>query len=106
MRIINGKKFMKKDMERAVKIDKNGWDRYNGQNWQWYTLKYDTETGYTELDASNSGSCYGDYNTYRFESPKSFLAWCNETDRNWEELLGDIDENDVIVTKFIEEITA
>lgn len=40
MKIVNGKKFYAADIKAARRIDGNGWDRYNGQNWQWYSLFY------------------------------------------------------------------
>ena len=101
MRIINGKKFLKAEMDRAVRIDDNGWDKYNGQNYQWYTLKYDPESGLVILDANNSGDCYGDYKTRYFESPEAFATWCNQASRNWQKLLGDIDESDTAAMAFV-----
>lgn len=88
-------------MDRAVVIDDNGWDRYNGQNNQWYTLKYDPQSGYVELNAKNSGDCYGDYKTRYFDSPESFAGWCARCNRNWQKLLGEIDENDLVVMAFV-----
>lgn len=34
MKIVNGKKFYAADYGAAKRIDNNGWDRYDGQNWQ------------------------------------------------------------------------
>lgn len=104
MKIIDGKKFYKADMERAKCISNDGWNSYNGQNWQWYWLKYDAKTGYTMLEANNSGDCYGDYSDRDFASPESFAEWCREHDRSWEKLLGEIDENDEAAMDFVDRI--
>jgi len=101
MRIINGKRFYQAQIDKAVKIDGNGWDKYNGQNYQWYTLKYDPESGLVILDGNNSGDCYGDYKTRYFESPEAFDVWCAKCDRNWQKLLGDIDETNPAVMAFV-----
>jgi hypothetical protein len=101
MRIINGKRFYQAQINKAQKIDGDGWDRYNGQNYQWYTLKYDPESGLVILDANNSGDCYGDYKTRYFESPEAFAAWCAKCDRNWQKLLGDIDESNQTIMAFV-----
>lgn len=106
MRIIEGKKFYKADMDKAVKIDNDGWDSYNGRNKQWYSLYYEPNIGYVALVGSNSGDCYGDYDTYRFASPKSFAKYCKETNRDWTELLGEIDEANPVVMRFVDEIMA
>lgn len=104
MRIIDGKRFYKKDIDAAKKIEANGWNSNRGSNKQWYHLRYNPDCGYVELDADNSGDCYGDYNTYYFSSPKQFLRWCQATGRNWEELLGDIDESDAVAMQFVDEL--
>jgi hypothetical protein len=104
MRIINGKRFYKADIDKAVRIDSNGWDNYDGNNYQWYTLLYEPKTGYVELDGNNSGSCYGDYKTRYFDSPESFLRWCNMCERDWGQLLGEINEDNAIVMDFIDKI--
>lgn len=105
MRIINGKKFYNAQINKVVKIDDNGWDKNNGQNFQWYTLKYDPESGLVILDANNSGDCYGDYKTRYFESPEAFATWCARCDRNWEKLLGEINESDETVMSFVNALT-
>ena len=104
MRIINGKRFYNAQMAKATRIDDNGWDFYNGQNYQWYSLWYEPGSGYVELRANNSGSCYGDYKDRYFDSPQSFVNWCGRTCRNWEKLLGDIDETDDTVMHFVNAI--
>lgn len=55
MKIVNGKKFYAADYGAAKRIDNNGWDRYDGQNWQWYSLFYNPACGLVVLEASNSG---------------------------------------------------
>lgn len=104
MRIINGKRFYKAQMDKAIKIDRDGWDTYDGRNYQWYTLKYEPESGYVELNGNNSGSCYGDYKDRYFDSPASFAAWCNRCERSWSDLLGEIDEDNPVVMKFVNTI--
>lgn len=59
MKIVNGKKFYAADYGAAKRIDSNGWDRYDGENWQWYSLFYNPACGLVVLEASNSGSCFG-----------------------------------------------
>lgn len=54
MKIVNGKKFYAADYGAAKRIDNNGWDRYDGQNWQWYSLFYNPACGLVVLEASNS----------------------------------------------------
>ena len=61
MKIVNGKKFYAADYGAAKRIDNNGWDRYDGQNWKWYSLFYNPACGLVVLEACNSGSCRGDY---------------------------------------------
>jgi hypothetical protein len=104
MRIIDGKKFYQKEIDAAERIDNDGWDSYNGQNYQWYTLKYNPKCGLVQLIADNSGSCYGDYEKRYFSSPRAFANYCNMIDRDWTELLGDIDENNVAVMDFVDKI--
>lgn len=85
MKIVNGKKFYAADIKAAQRIDGNGWDRYNGQNWQWYSLFYNPSCGLVVLQADNSGSCYGDYTDRYFDSPIAHMltdcdkAPCNMT---------------------------
>lgn len=76
MKIVNGKKFYAADIKAARRIDGNGWDKYNGQNWQWYSLFYNPACGLVILKANNSGNCYGDYTDRYFENPEAFRAWC------------------------------
>lgn len=106
MRIINGKKFYKADMDRAVRIDGDGWDRNDGRNKQWYSLFYDKESGFVSLVADNSGDCYGDYSTHYFSSPKAFVNYCNDCEHDGADevarLLGDIDEDNEDVMDFVE----
>lgn len=99
MRIVNGKKFCAEEIKKCVKIDNDGWDRYNGQNYQWYTLGYNPECGLVILYASNSGDCNGDYGTYYFASPIDFV---NEYGIDKvEKLLGEIDENNEAALHFV-----
>lgn len=102
MKIVNGKKFYAADIKAAQRIDGNGWDRYNGQNWQWYSLFYNPSCGLVVLQADNSGSCYGDYTDRYFDSPAAFKAWCESSScRDWAELMGDIDEQNECALDFI-----
>lgn len=104
MRIVNGKKFYAEQIKAAIKIDGNGWDSYDGRNHQWYTLKYNKDCGLVILDANNSGDCYGDYETRYFATPAHFAAWCNnayEYSRDWNVLLGDIDETNESAMHFV-----
>ena len=107
MRIINGKKFYKKDIEAATRLPFNGWDSYNGQNYQWYSVYYNPDCGLTILSASNSGDCYGDYGDRYYESPKAFYnAECVGDEysygRSFEKLIGDVDEDNELAMQFIE----
>lgn len=104
MRIINKKKFYQRDINAAVRIDDNGWDGYDGRNYQWYKLMYNHSCGLVILDANNSGSCYGDYETRYFDTPASFRAWCDDVDRDWAKLLGDIDEENAACMSFVSAI--
>ena len=106
MRIINGKRFYKKEIDAAVIIHANGWNSYNGRNHQWYYLKYNPDCGLVILDADNSGDCYGDYATRYFDSPTSFANWCKAHDRSWEKLLGEIDEENETAMQFAEALLA
>lgn len=102
MKIVNGKKFYAADIKAAQRIDGNGWDRYNGQNWQWYSLFYNPSCGLVVLQADNSGSCYGDYTDRYFDSPAAFKAWCESSScRDWAELMGDIGEQNECALDFI-----
>lgn len=100
MRIIDGKRFYKKEMDAAVRIDNDGWDRYNGRNYQWYSLYYNQKCGYVRLEASNSGDCYGDYGTYHFSNPQKFA----NAHPDWADLLGDIDEYNQAAMHFADTI--
>lgn len=100
MKIINGKKFYKRDMDAAVRVDGNGWDHNNGRNVQWYELLWDQGSGYVCLDADNSGDCYGDYSTREFDSPEAFFEWASASGRDVERLLGDINEDDSVEMDF------
>ena len=93
MKIINGKKFYKRDIDAAEKVDGSGWDSYDGNYYQWYSLLYDPQSGYVCLDAGNSGNCFGDYSTKEYASLEDFFADAVETERDVGELLGDIDED-------------
>lgn len=104
MRIVNGKKFYKKDEEEAVRIDGKGWNTYNGRNKQWYSLEYNPNCGLVILSADNSGDCYGDYSTKYFSSPKEFEYYCEDCGKSWEELMGDIDEENEAAIKFVDAI--
>ena len=104
MRIVDGKRFLKKDIEAATKIDNDGWDYYDGRNYQWYTLLYNPDCGLVILGASNSGDCYGDCGTKYFSSPQSFHQWAIENDKSVEALLGDIDETNAVAMKFVDEL--
>ena len=103
MRIINGKKFYKKDMDATVNLGFDGWDSYNGQNYQWYSVHYNPSCGLVILDASNSGDCYGDYETRYFDSPVAFRNWCNEEYRSLPDLMGNVDEDNEAAMQFVRE---
>ena len=102
MKIVNGKKFYATDIKAAKRIDNNGWDRYDGQNWQWYSLFYNPACGLVILKANNSGGCYGDYTDRYFESHEAFRAWCEaHYGHDWAALLGEIDEQDNCALDFV-----
>lgn len=101
MRIVNGKKFYKKDIDACVSLHFNGWDYYNGRNYQYYSVRYNPECGLVILDADNSGDCYGDYETRYFSTPAKFRAWCNETGRSLEKLMEDLDEDNEAHMAFV-----
>lgn len=106
MIIINGKRFCAAEIKAAQRIDGDGWDCYDGRNWQWYTLKYNPKCGLVILDADNSGSCYGDYETRYYSSPREFAEVYSGDfgEGNWETLLGDIDEDNPVALHFIDAI--
>lgn len=102
MRIVNGKKFYQKQIDKCVKIDGDGWNTYNGSNYQWYTLLYNPECGLVILDADNSGDCNGNYTTEYYSSPEDFMERCGRSCNSVEKLLGDIDEENEALMKFVE----
>jgi len=105
MRIVNGKKFYKKDIDAAKPLDFNGWDSYDGRNHQWYSVHYNPECGLVILYADNSGDCYGDYKDRYFASPQKFAEWVREcTSHSLSKLFGDVDESDEVAMKFVSEI--
>lgn len=107
MKIVNGKKFYAADYGAAKRIDNNGWDRYDGQNWKWYSLFYNPACGLVVLEACNSGSCRGDYLDRWFESPEAFRAWCDaHLGLDWAALLGEIDEQDNCALDFVAHMLA
>lgn len=107
MKIVNGKKFYAADIKSARRIDGNGWDSYNGRNWQWYSLFYNPACGLVILKANNSGDCYGDYSDRCFESPEAFRAWCESSFAyDWGALLGEIDEQDNCALDFVAHMLA
>lgn len=116
MKIVNGKKFYAADIKAARRIDGNGWDSYNGQNWQWYSLFYNPACGLVILKANNSGDCYGDYTDRYFENPEAFRTWCEEplaydwaarlVAYDWAALLGEIDEQDNCALDFVAHMLA
>ena len=101
MRIVNGKKLYKQDIDACVSLHFDGWDSYNGRNHQWYNVKYNPECGLVILDADNSGDCYGDYETRYFSSPAKFREWCQDHDRSLPRLMGDIDEDNEAQMAFV-----
>ena len=106
MRIINKKKFYKKDMDAAVALPFKGWDAYNGRNYQWYTVKYNPDCGYVEVNASNSGDCYGDYEDRYYDSPAAFYRDVSRGGyggRSFSELIGDLDEDNAVAMRFVDE---
>lgn len=107
MKIVNGKKFYAADIKAARRIDGNGWDNYDGQNWQWYSLYYNPNCGLVILKANNSGYCYGDYTDRYFENPEAFRAWCEAYFwHDWAALLGEIDEQDNCALDFVAHMLA
>lgn len=107
MKIVNGKKFYAADIKAARRIDGNGWDSYNGRNWQWYSLFYNPACGLVVLKANNSGDCYGDYTDRYFENPEAFRAWCEaHFEHDWAALLGEIDEQDNYALDFVAHMLA
>lgn len=109
MKIVNGKKFYAADYEAAKRIDGKGWDNYDGQDWQWYSLYYNPACGLVVLEGDNSGSCYGDYSIRWFESPEAFRAWYEAAlpvARDWGALLGEIDEQNECALDFVAHMLA
>lgn len=104
MRIVDGKKYLKKEIDGCVEIDGKGWDSYDGRNMQWYRLKYNPECDLVILDADNSGNYHGTYNTWYFTSPEAFKYWCEDSERDWSELLGDVDEENAAAVQFVARI--
>ena len=104
MRIVNGKKFYKKDMDAALVLPFSGWDFYNWRNHQWYTVRYNPDCGYTCLIADNSGDCYGDYEDRYFSSPREFYRWAREHNRDVDALIGDVPEDNAAAMRFVEEM--
>lgn len=96
MKVINGKKFYKREIDAAVRVDGDGWDRNNGRNTQCYSLWYEPKSGYVRLDADNSGDCYGDYSTKEYASLEEFFAASAKSNADVGELLGTIDEDDPV----------
>ena len=103
MIILNGKKYYQKDINACHTIDCNGWNSYDGQYYQMYSLHYNPECGLVILEAYNSGDCFGDYFKKYYASPQEFVKayGASEVSR----LLGHIDENDKIAMEFSENIT-
>lgn len=108
MIIVKGKRHYKRELDQMVKIDGDGWDRYDGQNYQWYSLYYNKDTGLVKLEADNSGSCYGDYSTKYFNSPREFMNSVNSDnalnyvyERTVGDLLGNIDESNEDIMAFV-----
>lgn len=103
MKIINGKKFYKKQEDEAINLDCEGWDHYDGQNYQWYSLYYNPDCGLVILKA-HSTSCFGDHKTRYFDCPEAFRKWCEEKHRDWEDLFGEIDEDNKIAMGFVDKL--
>jgi hypothetical protein len=102
MRIINNKKLYVADEQKMVKIDNDGWDYYNGQNYQHYSLFYNVALDIVKLITSNNGDCYGDYSTKYFSSAKDFATSYNGNGyKKWRDLLGEIDETNSNILEFI-----
>ena len=78
MRIVEKTKLYAADEKLMVKLDHDGWDHYDGRNWQWYSLLGVEVSGTPiyKLDASNSGDCYGDYSTQYFTA-KGLKYWAD-----------------------------
>ena len=109
MKIVNGKKIYAADYKATERIDGNGWDSYDGQNWQWYSLSYNPACGLVVLEAYNSGSCSGDDSDRWFDSPEAFRAWCEASfpvARDWAALLGEIDEQNECALDFVAHMLA
>ena len=94
MRIVEKTKLYAADEKLMVKLDHDGWDHYDGRNWQWYSLLGVEVSGTPiyKLDASNSGDCYGDYSTQYFTA-KGLKYWAGFHCKNITDLLGDISED-------------
>lgn len=113
MKIINGQRVYAKELKKLVKIDNDGWDRYDGQNYQWYSL-YAAELNdgsiLYRLNANNSGSCYGEYSDKYFIGAgnlKKYVAdkFCyDDSKQKIGELLGEIDEDNELVLKVLEDL--
>jgi hypothetical protein len=107
MMYVNGRKVLKSESEKMMKIDADGWDSYDGRNHQWYSLRAkQLPDGILYcLDANNSGDCYGDYKTRWFFGGEKLMQWISEKYNPYEtakeafgRLLGnDISENDELI---------
>ena len=112
MKIINGRKVYEKELKKLKKIPANGWDRYDGRNHQWYTLyatKLESGDFLYNIDAHNSGSCYGDYSDTYFIN-KGIIKYVadkfydDDPKTKLSELFGDIDESDEFLMEIIENL--
>jgi hypothetical protein len=105
MRIIGKERFTAAQEREMKRIDDGGWNSNDGQNQQWYSLYYHLATGIVKLSGENSGSCYGDYNSTYYASPKTFASlYDGNYSKDWRDLLGDIDEGNAAAMEFVEEI--
>ena len=107
MKIVNGRRVYAAEIGRLVKIDNDGWDTYDDNNYQYYTLSAaklsDGQILY-KLGGSNSGSCYGDYSTHYVIGGKNLMSLINDKRGDFElpkdalaKLLGDIDESNLLI---------
>lgn len=103
MRIINGKRFYKKDMDAAVLLPFDGWDKCGTE----HKIYYNPECGFVRVSYNDYSYCI--YRDSYYDSPASFVRHeCDDyyPGHSFEELIGDVDEDNEVAMQFIEAATA